>query len=66
MKCYKDIAYLWYDPTLLSKTKLLLLWLNSTAINRVMEFDVLHIFCGGRATGSPYGKTQEWWPPPNN
>ena len=29
-----------------------------------MTFDITHVLLGGRAIGSPYGKTQEWWPPP--
>ena len=30
-----------------------------------MMFDLTHVLLGGRAIGAPYGKTQEWWPPPS-
>jgi hypothetical protein len=29
-----------------------------------MNLETPFALLGARAAGSPYGKTQEWWPPP--
>jgi hypothetical protein len=33
-------------------------------IGDTMKTNVSYLLLGQRAAGAPYGKTQEWWPPP--